>query len=267
MLRWVSAWSTEAAGVDVVGRGGPHCGCGPRGVRAVIGSLPTIGTMARRRGWTVGRVFFRLAVMGALLGTTLIAGPAWYVRTVSDDRMKTVDDVPPQPVALVLGAEVYADGQPSRYLRARLDVAHQLFDAGKVKAILVSGDGTPHYDETDGMRNYLIERGVPAKRIVGDPAGFDTYDSCVRAKQVFGVNKVIVVSQTYHLPRALATCRAIGLEAWGVGDDTVKTNQEMWSYGTLRELGANLKMVWDVLSQRKPVLGPRKTALAEALRD
>ena len=182
--------------------------------------------MARRQGWVVGRVVFRLAMLGALLGTALIAGPAWYVRMVTDDRIKTVEDVPAQPVALVLGAEVYADGQPSRYLQARLDVAHQLFTAGKVKAILVSGDNrTRHYSETDGMRDYLIERGVPAKRIIGDRAGFDTYDSCVRAKQVFGVTKTIVVSQSYHLPRALATCRAIGLEAWGVGDDTVKTQR------------------------------------------
>lgn len=212
-------------------------------------------------------MFVRLAVVGALLGTTLIVAPAWYVRTVSDDRIMSIDDVPAQPVALVLGAEVYADGQPSRYLRARLDVARDLFTAGKVRAILVSGDNsTRHYNETDGMRHYLIERGIPAKKVVGDHAGFDTYDSCVRARRIFGVTRAIVVSQTYHLPRALATCRAIGLDAWGVGDDTVRTSAEMWSYGTLRELGANLKMVWDVLSQREPVLGPRDHALDQALR-
>ena len=168
--------------------------------------------------------------------------------------------------ALTLGAEVYADGQPSRCLRARLDVAHRLFEAGKVKAILVSGDGTRHYNETDGMRHYLVERGIPQAKIVGDYAGFDTYDSCVRAKKVFGVSKAIVVSQTYHLPRALATCRAIGIEAWGVGDESVKTNQQMWSYGTFREFGANLKMVWDVLSQRQPELGPRDPAVDKAVR-
>ena len=75
-----------------------------------------------------------------------------------------------------------------------------------------------------------------------------------------------MVSQTYHLPRALAICRAIGLEAWGVGDSSVKSSEDMWSYGTLRELGANLKMIWDVISQRQPVLGPRETTLAEAVR-
>lgn len=220
-----------------------------------------------RRGWRVGRVFLRVTVIGALLAAAAVVGPAWYIKTVTDDRIKTVDDVPAQPVALVLGAEVYADGQPSRYLSARLDVAYQLFTAGKVKAILVSGDGASrHYDETSGMRDYLLERGIPAKKVIMDPSGFDTYDSCVRARQVFGVTKAIVVSQTFHLPRSLAICRAIGIEAWGVGDETVKTNTEMWTYGNLRELGANLKMVWDVISQRQPVLGPRERSVDEAVR-
>ena len=212
-----------------------------------------------------GRFVFRLTATGTLLGALLIVVPAWCVRTVSADRMRTVEDVPPEPVALVLGAEVYADGRPSRYLRARLDVARELFAAGKVEAILVSGDGTPHYDETGGMRDYLIAHGVPARRIAADYAGFDTYDSCVRARKVFGVSSVIVVSQAYHLPRALTICRAIGLDAWGVGDDTVRNSQEMWSYGTLRELGANLKMVWDLLSRRRPVLGPHDDSLDRAL--
>ena len=97
-------------------------------------------------------------------------------------------------------------------------------------------------------------------------AGFDTYDSCVRARKVFGATRVIVVSQRYHLPRALTICRAIGLDAWGVGDESVKTNQQMWLYGSMRELGANLKMAWDVLSQRQPTLGPRETGVDDALR-
>ncbi len=213
-----------------------------------------------------GRSVARLAAVGAALGTALIVTPAWYVRVVSDGRMTSVDEVPALPVALVLGAEVYADGRPSRYLRARLDLARELFAAGKVEAILVSGDGTRHYNETDGMRDYLVAHGVPAQRIATDHSGFDTYDSCVRARKVFGVTRAIVVSQTYHLPRALAICRAIGLDAWGVGDDSVRKNQEMWSYGTLRELGANLKMVWDLVSRRQPVLGPHDDSLDRALR-
>lgn len=210
----------------------------------------------------------RLAIVGAGVAALIVGGGAWYVHVMSADRIATPDTVPEQPVALVLGAQAYPDGSPSPYLKGRLDVAYTLYRSGKVKAILVSGDnGSTTYNETDAMRDYLIARGIPATKIVGDHAGFDTYDSCVRAKLIFGVTKVTVVTQTYHLPRALATCRAVGLDAWGVGDVTGKANPEMWSYGTLREYAANVKMFWDVLSQREPVLGPRERGIDEALKE
>ena len=122
---------------------------------------------------------------------------------------------------MVLGAQVYPDGTPSPFLAARLDLAKQLFDAGKVQVLLVSGDNmAPEYNEPDAMRAYLIDAGVPAEKVIADYAGFDTYDSCVRAKRIFGVSKLIMVSQSYHLPRAVATCRTLGVDAAGVGDDT-----------------------------------------------
>ncbi len=208
----------------------------------------------------------RLAVVGVGVSLLLVGGAAWYVHAMSQDRIANLAAVPAAPVALVLGAEVYADGTPSNYLRARLDLAYDLYLKGKVKAILVSGDnGTVHYNETDGMRAYLIGRGVPAVKVVGDYAGFDTYASCVRAKRIFGVTKAIVATQSYHLPRAVATCRAIGLDAWGVGDETAKVNQGMWTFGTVREFGANVKMVYDVVSQRQPVLGDPEPGIGAAL--
>lgn len=208
----------------------------------------------------------RLGLVGVGVGGLLVAGATWYVQLMSHDRQYSTATTPQAPVALVLGAEIYPDGTPSRYLKARLDVAYELFRTHKVRAILVSGDnGEASYNEPDGMRDYLIARGVPAVKVVADYAGFDTYSSCVRAKRIFGVGQAIVVSQTYHLPRALATCRAIGLDAWGVGDETAKSNQNMWTYGTVREFLANVKMLWDVASQRQPVLGPREKAIDEAL--
>ena len=214
----------------------------------------------------VGRVLLRLAVVGALLGTVVVIGPAWYVKAVSDDRTSTVQDVPAQPVALVLGAEVYADGQPSRYLRARLDVAYELFEAGKVRAILVSGDnGTRFYNETDGMRDYLIEKGVPAAKVVGDYAGFDTYDSCVRARDVFGVDELTIVTQDYHLGRAVAICRQVGVDAVGVADESVRTRYPaVWAKGAGREWVANLKMEWDVATARQPQSDPFDASLLAA---
>ena len=130
--------------------------------------------------------------------------------------MHTTDTVPAAPVVLVLGAQVYPDGTPSPFLAARLDLARQLYDAGTAHAILVSGDHARagRYDEPGAMSRWLVERGVPRERkVVQDHAGFDTYDSCVRAKKVFGVDEPIVVTQSLHLGRAVALCRAAGIDA------------------------------------------------------
>jgi vancomycin permeability regulator SanA len=162
-------------------------------------------------------------------------------------------------VALVLGAEVYADGVPSTFLRARLDLALELYRRGLVERILLSGDGRSRfYDETGGMRAYLLERGVDESVLIVDPAGLDTYDSCLRARDVYGIDRLVVVSQSYHLPRALAICRALGLDAWGVGDDSARSSTRTWANGTRRELGANLKLVWDLLSHRPPRSGTHR---------
>lgn len=198
--------------------------------------------------WTgpVGAVVVLLAAgFGALLG--LAAG----VRLLTRGRIVRAAELPVLPVALVLGAEVYADGRPSRFLKARLDVSVDLFRRGLVERILVSGDGRSRfYDETGGMRDYLVGAGVPAERLLVDPAGFDTYDSCLRARDEFGLRTLVVVSQTYHLPRALAICRALGIDAWGVGDDSARSSPRTWAHGARRELAANLKLVWDVVSHR-----------------
>jgi vancomycin permeability regulator SanA len=168
-------------------------------------------------------------------------------------------------VALVLGAKVYPNGTPSAFLAARLDLARRLFDAGKVKVILVSGDNmAPEYNEPDAMRGYLIKAGVPADKVIADYAGFDTYDSCFRAKRIFNVSKLIIVTQSYHLPRAVATGRALGVEAVGVGDDTVR-HSVPWRRGVIREQIACVKTVIDLITRRDPVLGRRETSVDEAL--
>jgi vancomycin permeability regulator SanA len=205
-----------------------------------------------------------VGVLG-LTGLAVIGVPAAYAKLTARPHTFTVQSVPETPVAMVLGAQIYPDGTPSPYLKGRLDTAKRLYDAGKVRAILVSGDnGDDHYNEPDGMRNYLIRKGVPATRVIADYAGFDTYDSCVRAKQIFGVTKLTVVTQGYHLPRAITTCRLVGVEAQGVGDYS-RRNGRTWRYGQIRELGANLKMVVDVLSRRTPTLGTYETGVDKAL--
>lgn len=208
-----------------------------------------------------------VAIGVSVLGTAGGGGTAGYVRAASRPYLFTIDTAPVVPVGLVLGAEVSPDGTPSPFLRGRLDVARQLYDAGKIKVIIVSGDnGTVAYDEPTAMRDYLINAGVPASQVVADFAGFDTYDSCYRARDVFGVTQLVLISQAYHLPRSVVTCRALGLDAIGVGDTSARAYPAVWRSGERREVLANLKMIYDLVTQRVPVLGPRETSVDTALR-
>jgi vancomycin permeability regulator SanA len=176
--------------------------------------------------------------------------------------------VPAAPVALVLGAQVYPDGTPSPFLAARLEIARRLYESGKVRVILVSGDHMHwEYNEPGVMFRWLLAHGVPTEKIVLDHAGFDTYDSCARAKEVFGVTKLIVVTQMFHLPRAVALCRHFGIDATGVGDETMKQFHGPWLTGASREYGAGVKAAYDVVSGRRPVwLGRPETGVDDALR-
>ncbi|MGI3783181.1 MAG: SanA/YdcF family protein [Janthinobacterium lividum] len=221
---------------------------------------------ATRARW-LRRGVLVLVSAGFVAGTTVLGSVGWVRATASGHTYADADLalVPPAPVALVLGAQVYPDGRPSPFLAGRLDLAKRLYDAGLVKVILVSGDnGAREYNEPDAMRGYLVDAGVPADKVVADYAGFDTYDSCSRAQRIFGVDRLTVVSQGYHLPRAVATCRALGLDADGVGDDSFR-GTEAWRRGALRDQVACVKTVLDVVTRRDPVLGRRETSVDHAL--
>nr|WP_203683555.1 ElyC/SanA/YdcF family protein [Actinoplanes siamensis] len=197
---------------------------------------------------------------------TVAASNLW-IRGAADGHVYSVSTVPDAPVALVLGAQVDPPGTPSAFLAARLELARRLYMAGKVKAILVSGDHAEWgYDEPGAMMVWLVARGVPASRIVLDHAGFDTYDSCSRAGKIFGVRRAIVVTQSFHVPRAVALCRALGVRADGVGDDTQRANKPLWARGQSREWAAAVKAAWDVSTRRDPVfLGPHETGVETAV--
>jgi len=208
-------------------------------------------------------------VVGALAVAGLAAYAPWlWVSAQSRDRVHEVADAPAADVTLVLGAGLTPDDRPSPYLAARLDVAIELLRAGKTKVLLVSGDNRyVDYDEPTAMRTYLVEHGVEPERIVLDFAGRDTYDSCSRAKRIFGVDRLLVVSQGFHVPRAVAACRAVGIDAQAVGDWTVRDtyNPDTWRWGEVRERVAAWKLVWDVVTARDPVLGPPESGVREAL--
>jgi len=217
-----------------------------------------------RRPWR--RRGLLAAAVGVVALAGVVGGSALWVRTAASGRVYDVAAAPPRDVALVLGAGLRADGTPTPYLAARLDLARDLYARGTVQVVLVSGDNrTEAYDEPTAMRRYLLAAGVPADRVVADFAGLDTYDSCYRAAEIFGVRSVIVVSQSYHVPRALAVCRALGLDAVAVGDDTGRTSPATWTAGEQREILAAVKATWDVLSQRTPILGPRESSVATVL--
>lgn len=201
----------------------------------------------------------------AAAGAT-VASVSWVDRAA---RAHLYDErtVPPAPVALVLGTLVQPDGTPSSFLTARLALAQRLYAAGRVRVLLVSGDNSrPDYSEPDVMKAWLVAHGVPARQVVADYAGLDTYDSCARAKLIFGVDRAIVVTQAFHLARAVSLCRHLGIDATGVADSSVRGDRLTWYRGVLREDLACVKAVWDLTLRRDPVfLGPREHGVQDAL--
>src|SRR5919109_5629918 len=158
----------------------------------------------------------RRLVQAVMLGCVLALLPATWMYVVTGDRLRTTADAPRTEVAVVFGAGLW-DGEPSPYLAHRLDAAAELYHAGRIQVVLVTGDNSrEEYDEPDAMRAYLTAHGVPDGRIVSDYAGFDTWDSCVRAKKIFGVERAVLVTQDFHIKRAVALCRAAGIESYGV---------------------------------------------------
>lgn len=190
----------------------------------------------------------------------------WY--TTAEHR-HTVADVPDRSVAVVLGAGVRSDGLPSRMLSHRLDMAVELYEEGRVEVVLVSGhNGDEHYNETDTMAAYLVEAGVPEERVVVDHAGFSTWDTCARAAEVFGVREATVVSQDFHVPRAVGLCRAAGIDAVGVGESLMGERSTGTVYGWVREVPAALTAAVTAWATPDPaLLGDRETGVDDALAD
>ncbi|GCD45969.1 vancomycin high temperature exclusion protein [Streptomyces paromomycinus] len=207
----------------------------------------------------------RRAFQVTVLACVLALLPATWLNAAVASRIRTVEDVPAAPVAVVFGAGLW-DGEPSPYLAHRLDAAARLYERGTVRALLVTGDNSrADYDEPDAMRRYLVAHGVPTDRIVSDFAGFDTWDSCARAHRVFGVDRAVLVSQGFHIRRALALCGAAGVDAYGVGVDD--RHDVTWYYGGTREVFAAAKAAAEAAVRPDPrFLGPKEDGVAVALR-
>lgn len=151
----------------------------------------------------------------------------------------------PAPIAIVLGASVQLSGEPSDALRDRLLVAVDLYRRGAVERILVSGDdGQFHIDEISVMRKVLEENGIPPDQILEDGHGYRTYESCKRAVQTFDIRRAIVVTQRFHIGRALYLCNRLGMDATGVASDLM-TYQRIIFF-TARDLAASIAAWWDI---------------------
>ena len=172
-------------------------------------------------------------------------------------RTFTVDDVTAERVVIVFGAGLLRDGSAGPVLRDRVETAVQLYQQGKVQKLLMSGDNRfVNYNEPEAMRQYALDLGVPDEDIVLDYAGRRTYDTCYRASAIFQVDSAILVTQSFHLPRALFLCNSLGVVSTGVEANNTYFRKVSRLYWNMRELFATVQAVWDVrVSRPLPVLG------------
>lgn len=188
----------------------------------------------------------------ALVAFLMAALPAAYAHVRYQSRIyEDPAQVPGAPVAIVFGAGVWPDGQPSLMLADRLDAAVELYRLGKVRRLLMTGDnGRADYDEVTAMKRYAVARGVPADRVNLDYAGFRTYDSAYRARAVFGVSRAVLVTQRYHLPRALYLANSFGIDAVGLAAG--RHDYPRQAYYNLREAAA-LALTWYEVHVLRPL--------------
>lgn len=197
-----------------------------------------------------------VTILGAL-GLVGVILPRVITSLYSINKIHQKENAPRERVAVVFGAGLRRDGTPTPILRDRVETAADLYFSGTVKKLLMSGDNRfADYNEPGSMRDYAISLGVPADAIVLDYAGRRTYDTCYRAKAIFGVENAILVTQKFHLPRALFICNVLGVQATGVEAN----NRQYWRGSLLiwnfREQLATVGAFLDVfINNPTPVLG------------
>jgi SanA protein len=201
-------------------------------------------------------IFRTLLLVMVVSGLVLLAARVFTVQQARS-RIYSLENAPARPVAIVFGAGLLRDGSPTPVLRDRVSAAAQLYFAGKVEKLLMSGDNRfEYYDEPSAMRDYAIQLGVPAEAIVRDFAGRRTYDTCYRARDIFKVEQAILVTQQFHLPRALYLCNTLGVESVGVPSDLRTYRRSSLLIWNLREMPATLSALLEVnFTHPTPVLG------------
>ena len=216
----------------------------------------------------IWKIFKKLIILGIVAGIFVVAINIYVVQSTKNN-ISTFEEIEKIEVAasgitlksdaiIVLGAQVKEDGQLSLMLKERLDTAIALYKAGFSERLLMSGDhGREEYDEVRAMKNYAIEQGIPSEDIFMDHAGFSTYETMYRAKAIFEVETAFIVTQEYHLPRAIYDARVQGIDARGVICD-----KEQY-------IGTTYRLAREVLARNKDfvygIVKPKPTYLGEAI--
>lgn len=204
----------------------------------------------RKKKLWIGLLIFMFTSILALISILIINS---HVKSSAKDRIITVDKTSSLDAdcILILGAGVWDDGRPSYMLEDRLLQGIQLYENGASDRLLMSGDhGSKEYDEVNVMKQFAIDRDIISEHIFMDHAGFSTYESLYRARDIFKAEKIIIVTQKYHLYRALYIAEKLGLEAYGVASDPRQySGQEIRD---LREVLARVKDFFNVIIEPKP---------------
>ncbi|WP_291288005.1 ElyC/SanA/YdcF family protein [Flavobacterium sp.] len=187
----------------------------------------------------------------AILGLIIIVSVNLYVKSSTRDLIyPSATQLPKNEVGIIFGAGINGD-QPSKYLKDRLDAGILLYQTHKIDKILLSGDnGRDEHDELTVMKNYCYQHGVDTTKIYVDYAGFDTYSTMFRAKSIFNVKSATLVSQEYHLNRAVYIGQKLGVQS--VGFSANEGEYLGYKYVTFREYGSIFKAFFDVLRNREP---------------
>jgi len=202
-------------------------------------------------------MILKFALFLTLTGIAFLAVSRLLTGLYALPRSYGVEDAPMRRVAVIFGAGLRYDGTPTAVLRDRVQTGVDLYRTGKVEKLLMSGDNsTDNYNEPAAMRDYAISLGVPAEDIVLDYAGRRTYDTCYRAHVIFGLKEVLLVTQPFHLPRAIYTCNLLGADAVGVPAQNYNYRRLALLYWNARELGATVTALLDVhITRPLPILG------------
>jgi SanA protein len=206
---------------------------------------------------TIWRITLNIVRGLVFFGLLILFAPRLITALYALTRIYDVGSAPAAKVAIVFGAGLLRDGTPTPVLRDRVATAADLYFNGKVEKLLMSGDNrSVHYNEPGAMKQYAVRLGVPEEAIALDFAGHRTYDTCYRAKAIFNVEQAILVTQHFHLPRALYTCQALGLPSVGVVADRREYRSLSLAFWTVRELFATVTAFFDVhITRPLPILG------------